>query len=67
VDPEITTKQIACLRDKEASCLPLQHQKQFGGTQYLQEEELHFLHNDRCSSRPRGGQEPVMEEARLST
>ena len=45
----------------------LQHQKQLGGIQYPQVEELHFLHSGRCSSRTRGGQELVVEEARLST
>jgi len=31
------------------------------------EEELHFLHSDRCSLMPREGQELNVEETRLST
>jgi len=34
-------------------CPWLQHQKQLGRTQYLQVEEFHFFHNDRCSNSPR--------------
>ena len=37
------------------SCLLLQHQKQPRGILYLQVEEFHCLHNDRCSNSPRGG------------
>jgi len=45
----------------------LAYQKQLGGIQYPQVEELHFLHSDKCLSRPRGGQELIVEEATLST